>query len=198
MKKHLGPKDILFPIPASIVVSGSTSDANIATVAWVGIMGSNPPTIAISLKQDRYTLKLIKEHNEFSVNIPSAKSHAEVDYCGLVSGESENKFHKTGFTPIQGEIIKTPLIKECPYNIECVVDRIVDVGEWSIVIGQIVETHIDADKYENDTIDITKVDPLVYCSTIREYWSIGNKIGDSFSDGLDLYRETSNKLDKDE
>lgn len=186
MKLHLGPRDILFPIPAALIVSGSTTDTNIATVAWIGIMGSDPPTIAISLRQDRFTLKLIKKYCEFSVNIPSAKNYVEVDYCGIASGEKENKLLKTGFTPIAGRVIGTPIIKECPYNIECVVNNIIDNEDWNIIIGKIVETHIDEDMYEDEKIDIAKVDPLVYCSTIREYWSIGNKLGNSFNDGLRL------------
>ena len=188
MKERLGPKDIFFPIPASLIVSGAKNELNIATVAWIGIMGSNPPTIAISLEQSRYTLKLIKKYSEFSVNIPTVKSMAEADYCGLVTGENENKFDKSKFTPIPASIIGTPIIEECPYNIECIVNKIFSVNNWNIVIGEIVETHIDDDKCENGSIDIAKVDPLVYCSTIREYWSIGNKIGDGFSEGLKLLK----------
>jgi len=53
-----------------------------------------------------------------------------------------------------------------------------------LVIGEIVEVNIDSDKIdENGKVSIGKVDPFVYIPTIREYWSIGKKLGNSFSVG---------------
>jgi hypothetical protein len=32
-------------------------------------------------------------------------------------------------------------------------------------------------------VSVSKIDPLVYIPTIREYWSIGEKLADSFKVG---------------
>jgi len=44
VKTQLGPSGILFPVPASLVVSGSLEEPNSITVAWIGMMSSSPPT----------------------------------------------------------------------------------------------------------------------------------------------------------
>ncbi|MBA7678895.1 Flavoredoxin [subsurface metagenome] len=151
-------------------------------------MSSDPPVIAISLKKSRYSLKLIRDSNEFTVNIPPAELFKETDYCGIVSGRKRNKFNDTNFTPLKSTKIDTPIIKECPFNMECKVQNEVEVGEYVVLFGEIVETHIDEDKINkpNMKIDISKVNPLVYCATVREYWELGKKLGKGFHAGKEL------------
>ena len=180
MKKQLGPSDAIFPVPAALIVSGINEDANIITIAWIGIASSTPPTIGISVKKSRYSLGLIRKTNEFSVNIPQASFFEEVDYCGITTGRKRKKFDDTSFTPMESSKIKPPIIKECPYNIECKVTHDIMIGDWALILGEIVETHIDKDKADesnNAGIDISKINPLVYCARAREYWTIGNMLG---------------------
>jgi len=188
MKIQLGPSDIFFPVPAALIVSGTWEKPNIITVAWIGIMSSDPPVIAISLKKSRYSLAVIRDSNEFTVNIPSAELFKETDYCGIVSGRKRNKFNDTNLTPLKSTKINTPIIKECPFNIECKVINEVEVGQYLAFFGEIIETHIDEDKINksNMKIDISKVNPLVYCATVREYWELGKKLGKGFHAGKEL------------
>ena len=99
----------------------------------------------------------------------------------MVSGRNTNKFRDTGFTQASGYKVSVPIIRECPVNIECRVMQEVDLSHWTLVIGEIVEVSVDIDCLGGDgKVSVTKVDPLVYIPTIREYWSIGRKLADSF------------------
>jgi flavin reductase (DIM6/NTAB) family NADH-FMN oxidoreductase RutF len=189
MKKQLGPSDTIFPVPAALIVSGVNEEANIITIAWIGIASLTPPTIGISVKKSRYSLGLIRKTNEFSVNIPPASLFEEVDYCGMATGRKRNKFEDTGFTPLESSKIKPPIIKECPYNIECKVTHDIMIGDWAHILGEIVETHIDKDKTDASKrmgIDISKIDPLVYCARVREYRTIGNILGFGLQAGKEI------------
>ncbi|MGD1043714.1 MAG: flavin reductase family protein [Bacteroidota bacterium] len=189
MKIQLGPKDIIFPVPAALVVSGTYKKPNIITVSWIGMMSSSPSIIGISLERNRYSFELINKQKEFSVNIPSSKLFIETDYCGIVSGRNTDKFKDTGLTPLKSKNIVPPIIQECPFNMECIVVNEFPFKKYLVFFGEIIETHIDADKIDGlktKDIDISKVDPLVYCATIREYWSIGKKLGNSFSVGKNM------------
>lgn len=81
--------------------------------------------------------------------------------------------------------INPPIVKECPYNIECKVTETIGIGEYVLILGEIIETHIDEDKISDvankGIIDIAKINPLVYCATVREYWNLGEKLGSAFS-----------------
>jgi len=189
MKIQLKKKDVLFPVPAALIVSGLNGNYNIIAVSWIGMVSSTPPAIGISIQKSRFSFDLIKKAKEFTVNIPSSKYYVETDYCGIVSGRDRNKLADTKFTFIDSRKIKTPIIDECPLNLECKVFKEVEIGEHTMFIGEILEAHIDADK-TNDTnrinVDISKVDPLIYCASVREYWTIGKKLGDSFKCGTEL------------
>jgi len=118
--------------------------------------------IGISLRKDRYSLELIRESKEFTVNIPSADLFREVDYCGLVSGRKRDKFKDLNLTPVDGTKVSAPIIKECPYNMECMVKQEIVLGDWVLILAEIVETHLDEDKVDPSNranINISKVKP---------------------------------------
>ena len=185
MKRNIGPCDMFFPVPAALIVSGEGEQANIATVSWIGIVSSDPPTIGISLRKDRYTLQLIRKGHEFSVNIPSEDLSIQVDYCGIISGRDANKFEATGFKTDASLYIRPPLIQDCPYNLECVVVGEREIGDFVLVMGKIVANHIDENLLSPEgKVEISAVRPLVYCAGPREYWNLGCKLDDAYSVGL--------------
>ena len=94
MKKQIGPTEILFPVPAALITSGTMEKPNIITVAWISMVSPNPLIIGIAVDKSRYSVDLIKKYKCFGVNIPSAKHFVETDYCGIVSGRKVNKFEK--------------------------------------------------------------------------------------------------------
>lgn len=192
MKQQLGVNDIFFPVPAALIVGGTIENPDVATIAWVGMVSSTPPTVGVSMDKRRYSLELIRKNQQFTVNIPSAGYFRETDLCGLVSGKNSDKFKLAGLTPLKSHIIQPPIIKECPFNLECQVTQELEMGDYLLLLGEIVETHIDQDKVilnnNQPQIDIAKVNPLVYCATVREYWSLGSKLGDAFKSGVELLK----------
>jgi len=189
MKKQLGPSDAIFPVPAALIVSGINEDANIITLAWVGIASSTPPTIGISIRKPRYSLELIRKTKEFSVNFPDASIFKEVDFCGITTGRKRNKFKDTGLTPIESKEIKPPIIKECPYNIECRVSQEIIIGDYVHILGEVLESHVDedkADKSKRAGFDMSKINPLVYFAEAREYWTVGEMLGYGFNAGKEI------------
>jgi flavin reductase (DIM6/NTAB) family NADH-FMN oxidoreductase RutF len=195
MKRKLGPADILFPVPAALVASGSLEKPNLLTVAWIGMMASNPPVLAISLKKHRYSLSIIEGEKEFTVNIPSAKQYVETDYCGLVSGRKHKKFQDCGFTAVPGSVVKAPLVEQCPFNLECKVVQEAQLGDWVVIFGEVVETHVDVDCLDPEAgkINISALNPLVYCATIREYWTLGERLGFGFKAGKELVKKAKER-----
>ncbi|MDP4090781.1 MAG: flavin reductase family protein [Bacillota bacterium] len=190
MKLQLGQTDIFFPVPAALIVGSFENKVDVATIAWVGMVSSTPPTIGISFDKSRYSLSLIRQSGYFTVNIPSADYYKETDYCGIVSGRNTDKASVAGFSYYHGTRTKTPIIKECPFNLECKVTKEIELGSYIMLLGEIVETYIDEDKtiVQNGRakIDIEKVNPLVYCATVREYWKLDKKVGTAFNAGKDI------------
>lgn len=193
MKKRLGPVERLFPMPCAIVVGGTMDNAGAMAVAWINVVSSTPPTIAMGIRESRHTLELIQAECTFTVNIPRASQVTIVDYLGLATGRHVDKISVTGLTLAPGSVVETPIILECPFNLECKVTEEVTVGSYQVILGEVVEAHIDKSVLEDpegDAVDIEALDPLIYCAGIREYRRIGGKVGDAFHIGRDLMRRS--------
>ncbi len=60
---------------------------------------------------------------------------------GTCSGADTDKFAKFNLTPVQGKVVRPPLIKECLANIEC---KVVDiVTKHNIVVLEAVAAYLD-------------------------------------------------------
>ena len=172
-KKTLAPTTMLVPLPAVMVTCGGFNQkVNIITLSWCGIACSQPPMISIAVRENRYSFHLLKEGGEFVVNITGGELAKAVDYCGNHSGKDVNKFKETGLTPEAAQKVRSPLIKECPVNLECQVRKTLELGSHHLFIGEIVATHVEESYLtEDNKLDIKKIDPLVYCTNARQYWS---------------------------
>ena len=178
-RKSLQPNTLLFPTPVVLVTCvDEAGKPNIITLAWVGVVNSEPPMIGISIRPERYSHACVKRSREFVVNLPSEEMVRKVDACGVLSGKDTDKFVSMGWTAIPSQKVKPPLIDECPVQMECQVKEVVSLGSHDLFLGEIVALHVKEEiQKERGRIDITKVLPLVYCPGAYEYWNLGKCIG---------------------
>lgn len=166
----------IYPIPAVMVTSGTYENANIMTVAWTGIINTNPAMCYISVRPERYSYKLIKENGEFVINLTNEELAFATDWCGVRSGAKYDKFKEMHLTKERAQNVKCPIIKESPVAIECKVKEIKELGSHHMIIADVLS--IDADKKyidENGSFDITKCNLIAYSN--GKYFATGRKIG---------------------
>jgi flavin reductase (DIM6/NTAB) family NADH-FMN oxidoreductase RutF len=170
------PGTFVYPIPAVMVSCGTMEKSNIMTVAWTGILNSDPAMVYISVRKSRYSYNLIKESGEFVINLTTKDLAFATDWCGVKSGEKVDKFTEMNLTKEKAANVSVPLIKECPVSIECKVTEIRDLGSHSMFMADVLS--IDADeKYidEKGAFDISKCGLIAYLN--GNYYEVGNKIG---------------------
>ncbi len=187
-KRQLGPCVTFFPQPATLVATQDMQGrVNLMMASWVGIVSKTPPTMAVSLHRDRQTYANILTGKAFSVNVVPAGMAAAADACGLVSGRKADKPLLTGLQVTSGVLAGAPLIVESPLNVECRYLREVELGDYRLVLGEIVEIHACESAFnEQGQADVRAFDPLVYLGGLREYWSLGEKAADAYRAGLGL------------
>ena len=157
------PGTYLYPLPPSLITCGPVDRANIITLAWVGTLCSEPPIIGVSIRPSRYSHKLVQEAGEFAVNVPTAEMVRAVDWCGNVSGHSEDKFKAMDLTPVPTQVIHTAVIKECPLTIECQVTQTLHLGSHDLFLGKVVAVQVDESILDiRGEIDLGKANPLAY------------------------------------
>lgn len=179
MKKLIKPGTSLFPTPAVMVSCASEGSApNIITIAWAGVVCSEPPILSISVRPGRHSHGLISRSGVFVVNIPGENQLHHLDYCGVTSGRNIDKFAACGLTPLAGSQVAAPLIKECPVNLECRVIEHKTLGVHDLFLGQIVAVHMNEDVMnDKGVVDIQQLRPIAYCPQASQYWSLKEPIG---------------------
>ncbi len=175
MKVIKPPSTALFPVPV-VLVSCGVERPNLITLAWVGTVCSEPPTIVIGVRPSRHSHALIAEAGEFVVNLPRAGQVGAVDYCGQVSGRDVDKWAACEFTPAPASQVHTPIVAECPIALECRVIHRLELGTHDLFVGQVVAVQVDeAVLGEGGRTDYARAEPLAYVG--GDYWQLGAALG---------------------
>lgn len=170
------PGTFVYPIPAVMVSCGTFEKSNILTVAWTGILNTNPAMVYISVRPERYSYNMIKESGEFVINLTTEKLAFATDWCGVKSGANVDKFKEMNLTKEKGNFVSCPMIKESPVSVECKVKEIRDLGSHHMFVAEVLAINAD-DKYidEKGAFDISKCDLIAYAN--GGYYSLDKKIG---------------------
>lgn len=170
------PGTFIYPIPAVMVTSGTMEKSNIMTVAWTGILNTNPAMCYISVRPERYSYNLIRESGEFVINLTNEQLAYATDWCGVRSGREYDKFKEMKLTKEKAKHVKCPLIKESPVSVECKVKEIKELGSHHMFIAEVVAINAD-EKYIDDkgAFDISKCNLIAYSN--GKYNELGKKVG---------------------
>jgi flavin reductase (DIM6/NTAB) family NADH-FMN oxidoreductase RutF len=188
MKKSLGAKTIVYPTPVFIVGTyDKAGKPNVMTAAWGGICCSQPPCVAVSLREATYSYGNIMARKAFTISIPSQGHAREADYCGIASGKTQDKFARSKLTPVKSDLVDAPYVKEFPVVLECRLLQTVKIGLHTQFIGEILDVKADESALGADGLpDILKVKPIVFVPESATYHGIGQFLGRAFSIGRDM------------
>ncbi len=159
------PGTLIYPVPAVMVSCGNeTIGQNIITIAWTGTICTDPAMCYISVRPERYSYDLIKNNGDFVINLTTKELVKVTDWCGVKSGRDFNKFKETGLTPLKASQVSSPLIKECPINIECRVTEIKELGSHHMFLAEVVAVNASEEYLNKDTgsFDMDKAGLISY------------------------------------
>lgn len=185
MKTRIGPVNALYPTPTTLVGATVNGKPNFITIAHVGIMTFD--RISLGMGKAHYTNAGIKENGTFSVCLPSEALVKETDYCGIMTGKHTDK--AALFTVFYGDLKTAPMIQECPVCMECRLDRVIDYTNHDIFIGEITQTYVDESALTNGAVDISKVRPLLFDMSGKEYWALGKPVARCWHVGKELKKK---------
>ncbi len=166
---------MLNPLPVVMVSCGNKEENyNIITIAWTGIVNSEPPMTYVSVRKSRHSHKIIKDTNEFVINLTTEALAYATDFCGVKSGRTVNKFQEMNLKAVKGEKVDAPLIDEAPVNLECKVKQIIEMPSHDMFLAEIVNVHVAKNLIdENHRIMLEKAG--LVCYNHGEYFGIKRK-----------------------
>jgi flavin reductase (DIM6/NTAB) family NADH-FMN oxidoreductase RutF len=136
-------KTVLRMIPYGIyILTADDGKGNIAaaTVNWVTQSAFAPPLVVAAVKADSGAYKVVRDAQVFALNM-LGKAHKGVAFTffkptqvsdGKLSGQSYRK-GTTG----------APILLDAPGAVECRVTAVIEQGDHHIVVGEVVEAHLN-------------------------------------------------------
>ena len=176
----------IYPMPVVLAGAVVGVQANFLAVGWVSRVNNQPPMLAMGLSKRHFTNAGIREHAEFSLNVPGTDLLEKVDYCGLVSGREADKSKL--FTIFYGRLRAAPLIRECPLRIACTLVEVVSLPSNDLFVGEIVEAYAEEDCLTSGSPDISKMQPFTLTMPDNTYWRVGEKAGKAWEAGRRLMK----------
>ncbi len=160
----VGPRPICF---------ASTIDAqgnrNLAPFSFFNVFSANPPILVFSparsgrTNETKHTHDNVKEVPQVVINVVTYEMVHQMSLTSSPYAKGVDEFVKSGFTPIDSDLVKPARVKESPIQLECEVQQVVELGQnggaGNLVICKVLKMHIDESKLnEHGQIDQTKID----------------------------------------
>ncbi|MGN1114106.1 MAG: flavin reductase family protein [Oscillospiraceae bacterium] len=167
---------ITSPLPPTMVTCGTCEHPNVLTVAWTGILNTQPPVTYISLRPERYSYSIIKQSGEFVINLTTEQLVKAADYCGVKSGKNTDKFKDMQLTAEKSQKVSAPILAQSPVNIECKVREIIPLGTHHMFLADIVALDVAKELIDSKgRLALDKAGLAAYAH--GEYFSLGKKLG---------------------
>ena len=170
------PGTMIYPIPAVLVSCGNMEKSNIFTVAWTGIVNTDPAMTYISVRPERYSYDIIKQTGEFVIKLTTKELAFATDYAGVTSGKNVNKVEKLGLHLENCNNVFAPMIKESPISIECKVVEIKELGSHHMFLAEIKSVNVD-EKYMDETGRFNMEACNLIAYSHGRYYTLGENIG---------------------
>jgi flavin reductase (DIM6/NTAB) family NADH-FMN oxidoreductase RutF len=133
---------------STVDLSGRT---NLAPFSFFQGITANPPTLMFVPVNDRKgmkkdTVQNIEQVSEFVINVVSHAQAEAMNNTAATLPYGESEFEKFGIDATPSSRVRPPRVAHAPVAFECMLDRIVKIGEGplaaNVVFGRILLAHI--------------------------------------------------------
>ena len=163
------------PIAWVSTIDGA-SVPNLAPFSAFTFASSSPPVLCFSaafksrevdgkkIVVPKDTLKNIETTTDFVVNIVSLPVAEKMNVTSANFAPDVDEFVKAGLTAVPSVAVRAPRVGEAMVSYECRLRQIVNFGSHegagNLVLGDVVGIHMADEVYENNHIDLHKLQPI--------------------------------------
>jgi flavin reductase (DIM6/NTAB) family NADH-FMN oxidoreductase RutF len=176
----------IIPRPIAFVTTKSKDGIiNGAPFSYFNIVSSDPPLISVSIQRSsgkqKDTARNIMEVKEFVVHIVDKHNVEKINQTAANLPPDQSEIEFADLTIVESKKISVPGVKEAKIRLECSLKQMIELGEndtpsCDLIIGQIVQFHIEEGIYENG-----RIDPIGLAAVSRLAGNDYAKIGEIFS-----------------
>ena len=191
MKKDLGIKPFLFPMPVALIATyNEDGSVDVMNMAWGTLVDHN--MVFCCLDESHLTSKNLKDGREFTISIATKEHAKEADFVGIVSGNKDpEKFLHSGLHASKSKNVNAPVLEEYPLCLECKLHALrKDEDDNFFAYGEIVNVLANEEILdEKGNVDLSKFNPILFSQIDSSYYSVGEKVGGAWKIGIPLIKK---------
>ena len=187
-------KILYFGTPVVLISSlDREGNVNLSPMSSAWALGYN---VVLGLSTIGKTFENLDATRELTLNFPDKDLWKNVEKLAPLTGKNpvpplkigrykfeSDKFRAASLTAVDSDVVRPPLVEECPLKMEAVVKNIYALSEdntgEAIVQASVVKVHASKGiVLDDEHIDPMKWKPLIY--SFRHYFSLGEQLGKNF------------------
>ena len=185
--KSFGQKSWMLPQPVLIIGTyNNDGTPNAMNAAWGGQWDAKEILISMGAHT---TTKNLNRCGDFTVAFATKETLVASDFVGIVSAKNDpEKMQKAGWTAIKADNVNAPVFTDFPMTLECRILRKIDESEEGYyIVAEIVNILVNEEYLAEDgKPNVEKMQLITYDPVHHGYISLGERVGNAFSDGKQL------------
>ena len=168
------------PVPAILLtVNGKPSDPKEISVVWTFVLEGKPPQIGISVADYHIAGDLIKMHEEFVLNVPTADMVTAFDTVDMNSSKVGDKYALSKLTEGKAVVVDAPTISEVPIQVECRIFNTIAVPpQRTVFFADVVATTVlEGVCDKNGRLIVPNVSFFGMTAGSGEFYTMGKPVG---------------------
>lgn len=159
-------KSILIPRPIAWVGTvDAQGTANLAPHSFFTMVSEEPPIVMFSSTSRKDSLTNAETTGEFTVSLVARRQFEQANQTSARYAPEVSEFEAAGIEAEPSAVVVPPRVAGSPAVMECIVERIIEVGGNHMVLGRVVHVAVDSDTLGTDARGRTlplaqRLDPL--------------------------------------
>jgi flavin reductase (DIM6/NTAB) family NADH-FMN oxidoreductase RutF len=156
----------LVPRPIAWVTTLSENGGvNAAPFSFFGGISASPPLVAVSVGRrpdgtPKDTLANARRTGQMVVNMVPYDLREEMVRSSRPYPPGVSEVEQVGLETAESQVVAPPRLAASPVNLECEVERTIDFGGTTMIVGRVVRFHLRDDVVENGLVAFEKLRPL--------------------------------------
>ena len=171
---------MLPPVPAVLLtINGGAGDPDEVSVLWTFVVSGDPPQIGVSASSEHVARRLLEEHDEFVLNVPTAALIEAFDTVDMNSSRVADKFALSGLTRGRAVAVDAPTVAEAPIHCECRTFASLRIPpRRQLFLADVVATTVlEGAVDESGRLLVPNVDFFGMTAGSGEHYTMGNRVG---------------------
>lgn len=157
----------IVPRPIAWVSTISKSGVyNVAPFSYFTGVSMDPPLVLFAVErrhgEKKDTVINVEQTGEFVVNLVTGNNVSKMNITSKDFNASEDELAYANLTKVKSKEVDAPSIQESPLHMECVLERIIEIGSspHSLVIGGVKAVTVDDEMVVEGRIQMDRLDAV--------------------------------------